>query len=204
MSDSKKRLNRRSFMSRVAGAAVLAGGAAGIVTGTAKAQNYTGRTDSDSGSNADRSGYGRTGLSDSDSGSGADRAGYGRGGHQGVTDHDTGAYADPAGRGRGSSGMSDSDSGRYADPAGRGRGGRTGVTDSDSGANRDPVGRGRGGGRQNGVTDHDIVQPLSIADQTLVFSSMSKSSLSSRSPRCSLMSSRKSLSSSKSLTLPCL
>src|SRR5215468_4211666 len=111
MSDIKKRLNRRSFMSRVAGAAMLAGGAAGVVTGAAKAQNYTGRTDSDSGSNADRSGYGRTGISDSDSGAGSDRPGYGRGGHAGVTDHDTGVGADPAGRGRGNSGITDSDSG---------------------------------------------------------------------------------------------
>jgi hypothetical protein len=45
-------------------------------------QNYTGRTDSDSGSNADRSGYARTGVSNSDSGAGSDRAGYGRAGHQ--------------------------------------------------------------------------------------------------------------------------
>ncbi len=39
----KKRLNRRSFMSRVAGAAALAGGASALVTGEAAAQNYTGR-----------------------------------------------------------------------------------------------------------------------------------------------------------------
>src|SRR5262245_31129459 len=114
MSDEKKRLNRRSFMSRVAGAAVIAGSAAGVVTGEARAQNYTGHTDRDSGSNADRAGYGRTGVTDRDSGNGADRAGYGRGGQSGVSDSDSGQYADPAGRGRGSSGLTDNDSGQYA------------------------------------------------------------------------------------------
>ena len=75
----KKKLNRRSFMSRIAGGALIAGGATALVTGKAEAQNYTGRTDSDSGANADRGGYGHTGLTDSDSGNGADRASYGRG-----------------------------------------------------------------------------------------------------------------------------
>src|SRR5262245_32048024 len=97
MSDKKRPLNRRSFMSRVAGAAMIAVGAGAVVTGTASAQNYTGHTDSDSGSHADRAGYGRTGVTDRDSGNGADRAGYGRGGQSGVTDNDSGQYADPAG-----------------------------------------------------------------------------------------------------------
>lgn len=92
----KRRLNRRSFVGRVAGAA-LTGAAA-----TAHAQTYTGRTDSDSGSAADRAGYGRaaSGITDNDSGAGADAPGNGRGG-SGLTDSDQGANADPAGRGRG-------------------------------------------------------------------------------------------------------
>ena len=86
MSDKKKRLNRRSFMSRVAGAAIVAGGATATITGQAQAQNYTGRTDNDTGANADQAGHGRgtatgrqTGITDGDSGTHADRAGYGRG-----------------------------------------------------------------------------------------------------------------------------
>ena len=39
MSDDKKRLNRRSFLGRVAGAAAIAGGATALVTGEAAAQN---------------------------------------------------------------------------------------------------------------------------------------------------------------------
>ena len=42
----KGKLSRRSFLARVAGAAAMTG-AASIVTGGAQAQNYTGRTDSD-------------------------------------------------------------------------------------------------------------------------------------------------------------
>jgi hypothetical protein len=71
VSEENKRLSRRSFMSRVVGAAVIAGGATALVTGQASAQanpNYTGRTDADSGSAADRAGYGRTGITDSDGG----------------------------------------------------------------------------------------------------------------------------------------
>jgi hypothetical protein len=158
MSDEKKRLNRRSFMSRVAGAAVIAGGATAIVTGEAAAQNYTGRTDGDSGSYADRAGYGRTGITDGDSGSGSDRAGYGRGGggSSGCSDSDSGTYADPGGQGRrcgggGGTGYTDSDSGAMADPAGNGRGPRrsasTGLTDADSGSTADNAGYGRGSDR---------------------------------------------------------
>ncbi len=119
----KKKLNRRSFMARIAGGVAIAGGATALVTGKAEAQNYTGRTDNDSGSNADRGGYGRTGLTDSDSGNGADRAGYGLGGNTG---------------GRGRTGLTDSDSGGNADNAGNGRGATrnsaSGLTDGDSGS----------------------------------------------------------------------
>ena len=131
----KGTLSRRSFLTTVAGTAALAG-ATSVVTGSAQAQNYTGNTDSDTGSYADRAGYGRTGYTDSDGGSNADRAGYGRGGGRtGITDSDSGSYADAAGNGRGSSGVTDSDPN---DPVGNGRGGRrSGQTDSDTGSYAD-------------------------------------------------------------------
>lgn len=123
----KGKLSRRSFLGRVAGAAI-ATGATGVITGAATAQRYTGSTDSDTGSGADQAGYGRTGATDSDSGSNSDRAGYGRG-SSGITDSDSGSSSDPVGNGRGSS----------SDRAGSGRG----CTDSDTGGNSDPGGRGR-------------------------------------------------------------
>lgn len=94
-----KFLNRRSFMGRVSGFALL-GGATATVTGCVTGPvNYTGASDSDP---TDPVGYGRTG----------------------VTDADTAPYADPIGRGRGRSAVTDSDLGPYADPVGRGRQGR--------------------------------------------------------------------------------
>lgn len=97
-----KFLNRRSFMSRVSGFALL-GGATATVTGCVTATTYTGASDSDP---TDPAGYGRTGI----------------------TDADGGPYADPVGRGRGRivAGTTDADTGPYADPAGRGRAGRQG------------------------------------------------------------------------------
>lgn len=97
-----KFLNRRSFMGRVSGFALL-GGATATVTGCVTAQTYTGASDSDP---TDAVGYGRTGI----------------------TDADGGPYADPIGRGRGriAYGTTDADTGPYADPVGRGRGGRSG------------------------------------------------------------------------------
>ena len=116
------KLSRRSFLTRVAGAAVVTG-AAGTVAGCAT----TGYTDSDVGRYGDPAGAGRGGS-----------GGYGS---TGATDSDTGRYADPVGNGRGG-GYTDTDTGRYADPVGGGRGG--GVTDSDTGSYSDPAGRGRG------------------------------------------------------------
>lgn len=138
----KKRLNRRSFMATVLGGAA-ATGATGLIAGEAQAQQRpTGRTDSDSGSYADRANYGRTGMTDSDP---YDRSGYGigsggggggGGGRSGLTDSDP---VDRGGNGRGDlNGFTDSDSG---DRAGRGY---SGITDSDSGSNRDRAGHGRG------------------------------------------------------------
>ena len=139
----KNPVDRRSFLSRVVGASVVATGAMALITGPARAQKarsgtHTGRSDSDS---TDRAGYGHTGVSDSDS---TDGAGFGR---TGLTDHDS---TDQAQYGRGTSstaataphtGRSDSDS---TDRAGYGH---TGVSDGDS---TDGAGFGR-----TGLTDHD-------------------------------------------------
>jgi hypothetical protein len=134
-----RKISRRSFLTRVAGGAIAGGAALTILGESAEAgqvsdrdptdaagRGYTGVTDNDSGSNADRAGHGRgrrrTGITDNDRGAGADAAGYGRGRRRsGITDNDTGRNADPAGNGRGRRNCSDSDSGTYADPAGRGR-----------------------------------------------------------------------------------
>ncbi|MBK8545504.1 MAG: hypothetical protein IPL62_19435 [Caulobacteraceae bacterium] len=94
----KKRLNRRSFMGRILGATVI-GGSLAALTGCATAEGgggvYTGATDADSGSYADRAGYGRSGLSDSDTGPYADPAGRGRGVQAGITDNDQGPMPIP-------------------------------------------------------------------------------------------------------------
>src|SRR5262245_6853040 len=86
---SRPKLNRRSFFVQVTGGSVVIG-ALGVTHGPARAQTgqYTGVTDTDSGSYADNAGYGRgpggnssgqpqaqppqTGYSDSDSGANAD------------------------------------------------------------------------------------------------------------------------------------
>lgn len=91
-----------------------------------------GGTDSDVSQTADPAGRGYTGVTDSDGGSNADRVNHGRSRTSGITDSDGGQFADPAGNGRGRRGsdpigrgrFNDSDSGKFADPAGGG-------TDSD-------------------------------------------------------------------------
>jgi S1-C subfamily serine protease len=93
-----KFLNRRSFMSRVSGFALL-GGATATVTGCVTATTFTSATDSDP---TDPAGYGRTGVTDADGGAYADPIGRGRGVAYGATDADVGPNSDPAGRGRGS------------------------------------------------------------------------------------------------------
>jgi len=128
-----RKLSRRSFLARVAGGAVAGGAALTVLGETAQA----GQTDTDPG---DPVGGGRTGVTDNDSGSNADRAGYGRGRRRsGITDGDPG---DPVGNGRGRSGITDNDRGSHADPAGNGRGRRS-CSDSDRGSHADPIGRGR-------------------------------------------------------------
>jgi hypothetical protein len=97
---STRKLSRRSFLTRVAGGAVAAGGAMVMLSGKAQAQV----TDSDTGPHADGAGHGRgsnhiRGCTDNDSGSNADRAGNGRGNRR--SDSDSGPNADPANCGRG-------------------------------------------------------------------------------------------------------
>jgi hypothetical protein len=88
-------ISRRSFLTRVAGGAVVAGGAMIAMTGTAQAQ-----------------------VTDRDQGPNADPPNGGRGGNRirGCTDADQGPNADQAGNGRGNR-RSDSDSGPNSDPA---------------------------------------------------------------------------------------
>ena len=126
----RSRLSRRSFLTRVAGGSVLAGGALLFVSGRAEAYQCT---DADPAPpRGDPSGRGRrcqntatrqrTGCSDNDSGRGSDPAAYGR--HcrvaTGYTDNDP-SDPDNGGRGRRGRECSDSDSGSYADNAGQGR-----------------------------------------------------------------------------------
>lgn len=127
MSDSK-RLSRRSFISRVAGAAAATGALAvvGGCAATPGTPGYTGLTDNDGGPNQDRENMGRGSRS-----------------YSGITDSDSGYYQDAAGNGRGTqrqgssgpTGLNDVD---ISDPAGNGRrGGGTGYkpsrcSDSDS------------------------------------------------------------------------
>ena len=100
-----RKLSRRSFLTRVAGTAVAAGGAMVVLGGTAQAFQVT---DSDSSANADPPGRGRGGP--------ANRV-------RGCTDGDAGARADPASNGRGNR-TSDADTGSGADPGNCGRRGR--------------------------------------------------------------------------------
>ncbi len=165
---ARRSLNRRSFLTRVAGGAAAAG-LTGFIAGTARAGQtgpWTGVTDSDSGSYADNAGHGRgpggnaygqpqqqtrpqTGYSDSDSGAGADPSGGGRrGAPTGVTDSDP---TDPVGRGQSRGAVRppirrpDNSIAQY-----------TGITDSDSGATRDPANYGLG---SRACRDADYQQP---------------------------------------------
>ena len=93
---SSRKLSRRSFLTRVAGGAVVAGGAMVALTGSAGAQ---GVTDSDQGPHSDPPGRGRgnnhiRNCTDSDQGPNADQAGNGRGNRR--SDSDSGPNSDPA------------------------------------------------------------------------------------------------------------
>ena len=127
----RRKLSRRSFLTRVAGGSALAGGALLFVAGPAEAYQCS-DSDPPPSRGGDPGGRGRycgrsgarTGCSDSDRGRGSDPAAYGR--HcaraTGYTDNDPG---DPTNGGRGYSARerqcSDSDSGSRADNAGQGR-----------------------------------------------------------------------------------
>lgn len=127
----RRKLSRRSFLTRVAGGSVLAGGALFFVSGRAEAYQCT---DADpSPPRGDPSGRGqrcqaaatrpRTGCSDGDNGRGSDPAAYGRHCRQatGYTDNDS---SDPENGGHGPNrgrACSDSDSGARADNAEHGR-----------------------------------------------------------------------------------
>ena len=155
---ASRRLNRRSFLTTVAGSGIAATGGIALVTGTGRAQNirYTGVTDSDTGEHADRPGYGvgvRNQYTDRDTGPGADAQFHGRGpnGRREGAPSGQGSYGEPP------SYCSDSDSGANADPGGRGRncGGTQAsprnyvpdhtrhCSDSDRGNNADPIQEGR-------------------------------------------------------------
>ena len=95
-----RKLSRRSFLGRVAGGAVLGGGAMMFAGQAAQAVQVT---DADTGPNADPPGRGRgtrriARCTDGDTGANADPANNGRGNR--VTDSDTGANADQPGCGR--------------------------------------------------------------------------------------------------------
>ena len=129
---SRRRLSRRSFLTRVAGGSVLAGGALIFVAGPAEAYQCT---DADPAPpRGDPSGRGnrcqgaasrpRTGCSDNDRGNGSDPGAYGRHCSQ-ATGHTDNDPTDPTNGGRGYSQRerqcSDSDSGSNSDNAGQGR-----------------------------------------------------------------------------------
>ena len=141
-----RRVSRRSFLRRIVGPTVLAGGSLALV-GCGPVLASGGCTDGDAGPGSDPAGRGRgcekgerTGLSDNDMGANSDSLGYGRGAR---------ASAAPSRR----SGLTDNDGGANSDPPGYGRtgnrgswGARNGVTDRDAGANADQAGEGRSGG----------------------------------------------------------
>ena len=113
-----RRCNRRSFVTRVAGGVIAAGGAVALVAGPARGQSYSGVTDCDGGRGSDRPGYG-TGL----------RNRY--------TDRDTGPNSDPRCQGRGPARQEGTPSGQ-----GRYSGAPSNCSDSDGGPGSDPGGRG--------------------------------------------------------------
>jgi len=89
-------ISRRSFLTRVAGGAAVAGSAMIALGGTAQAFQAT---DSDQGPNGDPPGRGRgnahiRGCTDADTGPNADGAGNGRGNRR--SDNDSGPNSDPA------------------------------------------------------------------------------------------------------------
>ena len=127
----RRKLSRRSFLTKVAGGSVLAGGALFFVAGRAEAFQCSDSDPSPS-RGGDPSGRGRycgrsgarTGCSDNDNGRGSDPAAYGRRCAQ-ATGHTDNDPTDPTNGGRGYSARerncTDSDSGSNSDNAGQGR-----------------------------------------------------------------------------------
>ncbi|HYD12408.1 MAG TPA: hypothetical protein VEC11_06145 [Allosphingosinicella sp.] len=130
--NTARKLNRRSFVTRVAGGMIVAGGAAALIVEPVGAQTYSG-------------------VTDCDSGSGHDRPGYGTGQRNQYTDSDTGPTGDPRCRGRGPTRREGTPSGhgRYSGPA-------PNCSDSDGGPGADPGGRGV---RCNGQTPNPRLPP---------------------------------------------
>ena len=125
-----RKLSRRSFLARVAGGAIIGGGALAVIAEPASAHPISDNDPTDA-VGAGR-GTGTWPYSDVDEGQGSDPAGRaGRLGH--YTDTDRGATADRAQHGRR---ITDRDPG---DPANY----RRTVTDRDAAPNADPPGRGR-------------------------------------------------------------
>lgn len=162
----KGKINRRSFLSRVAGVAVTTGAFA-TVTGMTRAQGnqpegqqpyydtdgtdeariWSGHTDRDFGLESDIAQYGRgtiTGITDVDPG---DRPNHGERVRSHLTDHDSGPKADRASYGRQPhTGISDADSSSpvgTADRAGFGGQQPELCSDIDSAPATDPTGSGR-------------------------------------------------------------
>jgi hypothetical protein len=116
---ASRKLSRRSFAASVMGGMLIGGSATALLAGRARAQMpYSGVTDSDTGGNADRPGYG-TGQhsvhTDSDTGPNADAQFHGRGTNSGATGTRYNPNSTPA------TGCSDQDRGQYGDPGGHGR-----------------------------------------------------------------------------------
>jgi hypothetical protein len=128
--DIRRKLNRRSFLSRVAGGAIVGGGAIAFVAGSAAAHPTSDNDPTDPGGASPR--QGTWPHSDTDEGATADPVGRaGRLGH--YSDTDSGPGSDPVNHGRR---ITDSDP---RDPPNY----RPQITDSDGGSYGDPAGRGR-------------------------------------------------------------
>jgi hypothetical protein len=149
---SARSINRRSFLGRVLGSAVVGGPALAIVAGRAAGQERQMVVD------ADPSDPARPQVTDRDEGATADPANLGRGGvearRQGVSDADGGPAKDPPGSGRGPVQRRRVSTAR---PSAAPR--TSGVSDSDSGANADAAGHGRGGSASGAPTSRFVSCP---------------------------------------------
>jgi hypothetical protein len=143
----KGKISRRSFLSRVAGAAVTTGAFA-TVTGLARAQQNP-PENQEPYFDTDETDEARiwSGLTDRDFGEASDIAQYGRGTFTGRSDEDS----------------SQTEIGGEGDVPGYAERVRTHLTDHDSGAKADSAGYGRQ--RRTGVSDADSNTPINTADR---------------------------------------